>query len=331
MSHHAIDYFVTLGKSNENLTCKTFPIRLDEDSDPLTASQVWNEAITDIILLGPGKIKPVHTSISSESMITCNFYIIGEELPDEESWTFLTETINGHPIDPPYLAFRRRIFSHREDHISHIRYVAPGEVVPTGYELLRSTASGKGSGYIKPFGFLALKRGSVNRDHIINGEEILFDICVIKQSLKEEVPEQYYPIEKDSAASMTPSFSSPDIVLVTRKLPAMGICDLGYEASTLDRYPLQDDGMPLPVEALPVFAFPRHLRIQRGKRNEYPLPVFFTFVFTDQDGNHLYAACLKFFEILSPDSLEPIVKEIYGDKVVRLSSCFIVYDGINVF
>eukprot|EP00981_Chlorochromonas_danica_P011325 scaffold3873_cov177-Ochromonas_danica.AAC.5 len=255
------------GKSSENLTCKSFPIRLDEDSDPLTASQVWNEAITDIILLGPG-----------------------EELPDEESWTFLTETINGHPIDPPYLAFRRRIFSHRQDHISHVRYVAPGEVVPSGYELLRSTASGKGS-------------------------EILFDICVIKHSLKEDIPEQYYPIEKDVASSMTPSFSSPDMVLITRKLPAMGICDLGYDASTLDRYPLQDDGMPLPVEALPVFAFPRHLRIQRGKRNEYPLPVFFTFVFTDQDGNHLYAACLKFFEILSPNSLEPIVKEIYGDKV----------------
>ncbi|RYH32736.1 hypothetical protein EON65_00110 [archaeon] len=80
---------------------------------------------------------------------------------------------------------------------------------------------------------------------------------------------------------------------------------------------LQDQkDAPLPAEALPVFAFPRHLRLIRSKKNEYPLPVFFTFVFTDQDGKHLYAACLKFFEAVPAELCMPVVKGIYGDNFV---------------
>lgn len=54
MSHNAIDYFVTLGRSPGPLECKSFPLRIDDESEPLTAQQAWKDAITDIILLGPG-------------------------------------------------------------------------------------------------------------------------------------------------------------------------------------------------------------------------------------------------------------------------------------
>jgi hypothetical protein len=54
MTHHAIDYFVTLGRSPGEIKCKSFPLRIDEDSEPITAQDAWKEAITDIILLGPG-------------------------------------------------------------------------------------------------------------------------------------------------------------------------------------------------------------------------------------------------------------------------------------
>lgn len=47
--------------------------------------------------------------------------------------------------------------------------------------------------------------------------------------------------------------------------------------------------------------------------SEYPLPVFYTFVFTDQEGHHMFAACLKFFEKVPLAALEPIAKEIFGD------------------
>jgi hypothetical protein len=70
------------------------------------------------------------------------------------------------------------------------------------------------------------------------------------------------------------------------------------------------------VEALPVFAFPKHLRVIRGKKSEYPLPLYFTFVFTDQDGKHLYAACLQFYEVVPMELFQPIVDGIYGSDVV---------------
>ncbi len=111
-------------------------------------------------------------------------------------------------------------------------------MIPSGFELLRSTASGKVSGYIKPYGYLSIKRATVNKEFAMNGNDLLFDICIVRNSLKEDVPEHYYPIEKDSVGGIA-AYSSQDTHFVIRKLPAMGVCDLGYAASTLDRYPLQ--------------------------------------------------------------------------------------------
>lgn len=106
-------------------------------------------------------------------------------------------------------------------------------------------------------------------------------------------------------------------MLCARILPAMGICDLAYEAVTLDRYPLKDyKGLPLPAEALPVFAFPRYLRLQVSSISQYPLPIFYTFVFTDQDGRHMYAACLKFYEAVDIQDLNEVMKDVYGEEQV---------------
>jgi hypothetical protein len=53
MSHYAIDYFATLGR-NQALKCKTFPYLLHEDDPPLSAQELWQEAITDIVLVAAG-------------------------------------------------------------------------------------------------------------------------------------------------------------------------------------------------------------------------------------------------------------------------------------
>lgn len=72
-------------------------------------------------------------------------------------------------------------------------------------------------------------------------------------------------------------------------------------------------GLELPVNELPMFAFPNDLRLTYGSRNRFPLPVFFTFVFTDQNGGHLYAACLRFYEVVSYDDLLPVFNQVYGE------------------
>lgn len=55
-SHFAIDYFATLGRKPGVLNCRTFPFTLHEDDPPLSAQELWNEAITDIVLIASGLI-----------------------------------------------------------------------------------------------------------------------------------------------------------------------------------------------------------------------------------------------------------------------------------
>jgi hypothetical protein len=167
---------------------------------------------------------------------------------------------------------------------------------------------------MKPFGFLAIKTSISDTYSYFHGEPMIHDICVVKRSAREELPERYMPVERDSQGIW--SSLSADLTYAVRFLPAMGLCNLAYEAVTLDRYPLKDISphISLPEEALPVFAFPRNLHLEMALNSEYPLPVFYTFVFTDAEGHHMFAACLKFFEKVPLDALEPIATEIYGNS-----------------
>jgi hypothetical protein len=91
----------------------------------------------------------------------------------------------------------------------------------------------------------------------------------------------------------------------------LGICDLRYDSMTIDRYPIQDhNGIALPVKELPRFAFPHDLRLKYSLERRFPLPIFFTFVFTDTMGDHIYAACLLFYEKVPRNNIENIFKSI---------------------
>lgn len=222
-------------------------------------------------------------------------------------------------------------------------FLAPGEQIPNGVELLRSTVSGVGSGYLKPWGYFAIRRAESTFDPLRAGDSIILDIAVVKRdgNSREEIPEGFRPIERDSlnsSASAINPYSSSDNLFVIRTALSPGLCNVSYEPRLLDRYPekvsisiisfnlyLTISYMPkdhsqviLPEEALPVFAFPKGLRLKATARGEYPLPSFFTFVFTDQDGQHLYVACLQFYESLSRKDLLPAFEELWGKEQVCL-------------
>ena len=61
-SHNAIDYFASLGRAPGSFVCQSFPLTIDEDSPPLSGSEVWNEAITEIIVVGPGELL-IHSTL----------------------------------------------------------------------------------------------------------------------------------------------------------------------------------------------------------------------------------------------------------------------------
>lgn len=73
---------------------------------------------------------------------------------------------------------------------------------------------------------------------------------------------------------------------------------------------------PLPVVELPMFAFPHDLRLSYSSTIRFPLPVFFSFVFTNSKGMHRYAACLRFYEIVPKEEIEAVFYEVYGSSQV---------------
>lgn len=98
------------------------------------------------------------------------------------------------------------------------------------------------SAEIENVGALAIKRAHASEIMFIQGQPLVDDICLVLMNEGEEVPEGYVSLEripaaKESSRNAKASQTSSRIVLAYHQRPAMGLCDLSYESTTLDRYP----------------------------------------------------------------------------------------------
>lgn len=138
-----------------------------------------------------------------------------------------------------------------------MRFVANADgPAPDGYEILKYTASGKHSAQIKGLGFIAFKRAAASSFALLDGEPLLYDMCVAKKSAKEDIPDRYSVIDRDLVSSL-PSLTTvtSDYVFATRFLPAMGVCNLAYQPATLDRYPAKVRSFTLPCKFKLIFSY----------------------------------------------------------------------------
>lgn len=62
-----------------------------------------------------------------------------------------------------------------------------------------------------------------------------------------------------------------------------------------------------------MFVFPHGLQLKYCKKQSFPLPDFFTFVFTDVHGRHLYTTCLRFYEVIPQSEVQNCFTQLYGD------------------
>lgn len=58
---------------------------------------------------------------------------------------------------------------------------------------------------------------------------------------------------------------------------------------------------------------------------DYPLPDFFTFVFTDVKGRHLHVACLRFYEIVSKEEYLSVFENTYKMPPEVIVYCLIYF------
>ena len=262
---------------------------------------------------------------------------------DDGQWRASSTSVDGRELTPPHLAVRRRRCSGKVSHITGIMHVMPGQHVPAGYELITNSISGHYSAYMSEyFGYIAVTRSTGSALEYLRGKAFIEDIQVVVFVQGEDIPERYMEVEhvvetkslsSTMAAAMTgaklPKEVDLNVVAIAYRLTEpVGLCDLHYEAATLDRYPQEDDvNMPLPVVELPMFAFPYGLSTDFTVKNNYPVPnFFFTFVFTNAEGGHLYAACLRFWEKVPSAEVTTLFESVFGDdKQINLSV------GTNLF
>ena len=300
MSSNCIDYFALVGRHEGALVCKDIQIGWEDAKSDFRPSDLWVSAIVDISVVFVDK---------------------GEVLPDE-SWEIVQDTIDGNPANLnsgdlarglAHIAIKRRANSKRTDHIVEVSLVKRGEEIPEGFEIVQTSVSGNFPGDINTAtssSFLAYKRANNGLREYFVGTPFVDDICVVIESQGEDAPEGYVVL--DNYANSGPPYGDT-VRIAYRNCVPLGLCDLRYESATLERYPAVD--LPeheLPSKELPLFVFPHQLELQTASLDQYPLPDFFSMVFTDAKGDYLYCACLRFFELLENDIIVDFCKNVYG-------------------
>jgi hypothetical protein len=254
----------------------------------------------------------------------------GEELPeDEDGWEVVKARLDGHPS----IAIRRRRHSLKREHITDILVIYKGEAAPTGFEVLYHSSSGQYLGDINLQGtpcMLALRKSVFKEsDFLVGGAPTIDHITFVSPPHGDEEPEDYHIVTKN----LYPRHSPPETVYLAYHVwTSVSLSDLSYGAATLDRFPRKDHkNLELPVNELPMFAYPQDLRINYRPKGEFPLPGFFSFVFTNAIGENLYVACLRFWEIARKPDLQPAFDSVYNTCETHPRIEFALGEGMEFF
>lgn len=86
-----------------------------------------------------------------------------------------------------------------------------------------------------------------------------------------------------------------DLYFAVLKSPPEGLYDVGYKPDVLSRFPQNDyKDFPLP-ESVTIFCMPDGVHLQRRLVTDTPLPIYFTFVLTDANGERVYGVITFLF------------------------------------
>lgn len=191
--------------------------------------------------------------------------------------------------------------------------IQKGEELPLGFEVIEKSFSGEHIADLNRGSMttmVAIKRSPVNNTIYIYGTPLIDDICLVISSKDEDIPEGYVCIEKN----LHKGLNGDKVFLAYHQIGPIGLCDLGYESATIDRYPLVDNkNFVLPVNELAMFTFPHNIQLKYCAITDFPIPDYFTFVFTDIKGKHQYVACLRFYDIIPKEDVLPMFHSIYGE------------------
>ena len=218
--------------------------------------------------------------------------------------------------------------------------------------------------------FLTVKRASPDLSSLLYGQAYLDDICLLRPSpeSKAKVWSPQPPYDFESCASPSENANSQRVnlndsafafAIAWHVCPPCGLCNISLKAFTIDRYPAADipNTYPLPSNELPLFVFPHGIKlacpgvlnqmkfgVSSENSGQCPFPKFFSFNFTNSNGDFFYVACLRFYEKLSANLLTHLCesfpfefqefmidKEFFIPKVICVISSFPFYRAMRLF
>ena len=169
-------------------------------------------------------------------------------------------------------------------------------------------------------------------------ERSVAEVAVFLPGKGERVPGDFV----ERGVSFNRGFGATQVFVALKFGPRLGICDLPFRPEVLDRLPRrplrvhrdmgQISAAPLAAlanerggaggggersdevevvdfpQALPMFCFPRGIRLKRASRFAQPAPSAFNFVFTENDGRHVFVACLIFYEEVQKDAVAQLLR-----------------------
>lgn len=107
-----------------------------------------------------------------------------------------------------------------------------------GFTRIVSSNTGEQTRHNTLLSCLAIKRASSSPDHFMKGDALVDDIIVALIENGEEIPEEYIQVQSVHAERSDRRGKNNDgSIIVYRKKPAMGVCDLRFSAALLERYP----------------------------------------------------------------------------------------------
>ncbi len=281
MTTFGIDYFSLLGRANNSFTTKLLSNKWREDTYDMKPLDVWRDAIVDISV------------ISSD-----------ETIPEDEKdcgWEILNVSIDGIDLSTVLstcVIIKRRKNCERLDHIVDIQLAHADAIMPDGYDVVGRSISGRPVAQLGcGLGYVCFKRANMSEISFVQGESMIDEITVISVANGEELPDNFKEIKVLKApqtskllSAYTSSSSSnnnnaSEVIIGYHLRAPIALANIAFEAATIDRYPLVDhSALPLPALELPMFAFPHGLKFKYSTKNSFPIPIFFSFVFTNMKG-----------------------------------------------
>jgi hypothetical protein len=86
---------------------------------------------------------------------------------------------------------------------------------------------------------IVIKRAPDDDYVFSHGHAFVDDVCVVNLSEEETAPEEYRTIDQLMGGNSRGSSVGDKVMLSYHHRPALGICNIPFEAATLDRYPRQ--------------------------------------------------------------------------------------------